>query len=124
MSFPRWRAAGLALTVLAAAPAAALAHPRLVSSTPAAQSRTPPVAAVELRFSEALEPRFSTLTIAREAAGGPVAIEAATATAASDPTTLVARPKAPLAPGAYRVHWRVTSVDTHHIEGDFAFTVK
>ena len=30
---------------------------------------------------------------------------------------------APLAPGTYRVVWRVLSVDTHVTEGDFTFTV-
>lgn len=29
----------------------------------------------------------------------------------------------PLAPGTYRVHWHVLSVDTHKTEGSFAFHV-
>jgi methionine-rich copper-binding protein CopC len=29
----------------------------------------------------------------------------------------------PLKPGAYRVHWRVLSVDTHVTEGNFSFRV-
>ncbi len=28
------------------------------------------------------------------------------------------------APGAYTVHWQAVSVDTHHTQGDFRFTVK
>jgi copper resistance protein C len=27
-------------------------------------------------------------------------------------------------PGAYRVHWHAVSVDTHHTQGTFEFTVK
>ena len=29
-----------------------------------------------------------------------------------------------LAPGTYRVQWRVVSVDTHVTEGDFTFEIK
>jgi hypothetical protein len=29
----------------------------------------------------------------------------------------------PLAPGRYRVEWRVTSVDTHSSKGDYTFRV-
>ena len=32
-------------------------------------------------------------------------------------------PLKPLAPGTYRVKWRVLSVDTHVTEGDFIFRV-
>ena len=30
----------------------------------------------------------------------------------------------PLSPGAYTVHWHAVSVDTHHTQGTFEFTVK
>ncbi len=30
----------------------------------------------------------------------------------------------PLSPGVYTVHWHAVSVDTHHTQGDFQFTVK
>jgi hypothetical protein len=30
----------------------------------------------------------------------------------------------PLPAGAYKVHWQAVSVDTHHTQGTFEFTVK
>jgi methionine-rich copper-binding protein CopC len=30
----------------------------------------------------------------------------------------------PLSAGAYTVHWQAVSVDTHHTQGTFEFTVK
>jgi methionine-rich copper-binding protein CopC len=40
----------------------------------------------------------------------------------ADPT-IVATTVSSLAPGIYRVVWRVVSVDTHVTEGDFTFEV-
>jgi copper resistance protein C len=30
----------------------------------------------------------------------------------------------PLSAGEYKVHWQAVSVDTHHTQGSFQFTVK
>ena len=40
-----------------------------------------------------------------------------------DDKVLVVKIAKPLAPGVYKVTWHATSVDTHHTQGDFSFTV-
>jgi len=79
--------------------------------------RTAP-ADVKLWFTERLEPAFSRVEVVNEA--GERVDRADGAVDPSNPrllrTTLV-----PLAPGRYRVLWRVVSVDSHVTEGDFAF---
>ena len=40
------------------------------------------------------------------------------------PSVLIVPIGTALAPGAYTVHWHAVSVDTHHTQGDFGFTVK
>ena len=88
------------------------AEPRVGSTV-----RTAP-ADVKLWFTERLEPAFSRVQVVNEA--GERVDRADGAVDPSDPrllrTTLV-----PLAPGRYRVLWRVVSVDSHVTEGDFAF---
>ena len=41
-----------------------------------------------------------------------------------DNKVLVVKVGKKLAPGAYTVKWHAVSVDTHHTQGDFDFTVK
>ena len=73
-------------------------------------------------FNEAIEGRFSKIAI--EAKGGtPIATELVS-TDPADKKVLIIKLKAPLQPGAYQVSWRVVSVDTHKINGSFAFQVK
>lgn len=75
---------------------------------------------VKLWFTQRVEPAFSRIEVF-DAAGkrvdaGDVTIEP------GDPKVLrVSLPA--LAPGTYRVKWRVVSVDTHASEGDFKFDV-
>jgi methionine-rich copper-binding protein CopC len=80
-----------------------------------------PPARLTLRFSQRFEPAFTRVKIVdasgQQVAGDTIEIDGA------DPRRLgVALPK--LAPGAYRVHWRVLSVDTHVSEGQFGFVVR
>src|SRR5213592_1966406 len=91
------------------------AEPRVGSTV-----RTAP-ADVKLWFTERLEPAFSRVQVVNEA--GERVDRADGAVDPSDPrllrTTLV-----PLAPGRYRVLWRVVSVDSHVTEGDFTDTTR
>lgn len=127
MTFPPARArtgafllAVLALLPLGAGPA--FAHAHLRASEPAADHAVPAARTVRLTFSEAVEPRFCTVTLST-AAGAPVEAPRAVADPA-DPKVLVLALPAPLPPGEYRVSWRATAVDTHRTEGEFAFTVR
>ncbi|HEY3179020.1 MAG TPA: copper resistance CopC family protein [Casimicrobiaceae bacterium] len=97
------------------------AHAFLDHAAPAVGStvRTPP-AQVRLWFTQQLEPAFSTVRVldrsGRRVDRGDAKVDAGNATVlqVSVPT---------LAPGRYRVVWRVLSVDTHVTEGDFTFDV-
>lgn len=72
-------------------------------------------------FTQELEPPFSGVRL--EDANGNVVADARKAVDASDHTLLRLR-FPPLAPGKYRVVWRVLSVDSHVTEGDFTFQVE
>jgi len=104
----------------AAAPAAAHAFldhadPRVGSTVQASPGN------VRLWFTEPLEPAFSRVHVV-DASGRTVDAGDAHVDA-SDPSVLsVSLPT--LAPGTYRVQWRVVSVDTHVTEGDYTFEIK
>jgi hypothetical protein len=110
-----------AIIAAGAVPAAALCHAFLTEASPLVGGTVPASPKeVRLTFSEAIEPHFSGIDLA---AGDGRAI--ATGPAVIDPGNnkqLVLTPP-PLAPGRYRVHWHVVSVDTHRTEGEYSFTV-
>lgn len=102
-------------------PAAGFAHAHLDHSSPAAGSATITAPQeVTVWFTEALEPKFSTIEV-RDAQGA--AMQAGPATLAPDNTAQLRIPLKPLPPGTYQVNWRVLSVDTHRTEGNFTFRV-
>ena len=72
---------------------------------------------IKLWFTQSLEPAFSTVRVL-DAANRQV--DKSDAKAAAE-MLQVSVP--PLAPGRYRVVWRVLSTDTHVTEGDFTFDV-
>ena len=73
---------------------------------------------VRLWFTQALEPRFSRAEL-RSAAG---AVVASGTVERGSPRELAIRVRA-LAPGKYKVIWKVISIDSHHTAGDFSFEV-
>ncbi|HEY8623570.1 MAG TPA: copper resistance CopC family protein, partial [Casimicrobiaceae bacterium] len=77
-------------------------------------------AQIKLWFTQELEPAFSTVRVL-DRSGGRVDMGDARVDRAD--ATLLQVPLPRLAPGTYRVAWRVLSVDTHVIEGDFTFDV-
>lgn len=99
--------------------AAARAHVFLDRALPAVGSTVQESpAAVNLWFTEAVKPAFSKIEVmdgaGRRVDRGDVRVDA------KDPTILrVSLP--PLAPGAYKVIWRVMSIDQHKTEGDYRF---
>jgi methionine-rich copper-binding protein CopC len=117
----RLRTALLALALAIGGAGAALAHAHLRSATPAVGStvRAAPAELV-LRFTEKLEPAFSTAEVR-----GPDGSRVEDGKAAIDPrdATVLRVKLKPLAAGTYKVAWHVVSVDTHKTEGDFTFTV-
>ncbi len=81
--------------------------------------RTAPTELV-LAFTQELEPAFSTIHVLDESGAqvdkGDVHVD-------PHDGTLLRVSLNPLAPGTYKVVWRVVSVDTHSTEGDFTFQV-
>lgn len=119
LPFPR--TLGRVIGLLALTPALALAHGRLLRSTPSANSRTPSAPReVQLTFSEPVE-----LAVARVqllgangravALAKPALADAGRTVRAAIPTTLAA--------GTYTVSWRVAGRDGHPVAGTFRFTV-
>jgi len=110
--------------LIAAGPAcvpAALAHAYLSRAVPAVGSTvsTPPTE-IDCSFTEDLEPSFSTLEV-QDASGKRV-----------DSGNMHISPRdakemiigvGHLGPGTYKVVWHAVSVDTHHTQGTFTFTV-
>jgi copper resistance protein C len=110
-----------ALAVVSVA-SAAFAQAQFVKAAPAAGSKVGSVTEVQLEFNESVDPRFSGLTLT---APHSVNVELGEPEIESgDPRVLVVPITNVLQPGAYTVHWRVVSFDTHWSEGEFSFTVK
>jgi methionine-rich copper-binding protein CopC len=96
----------------------AAAHAFLQKASPAAgDNLSSGPARIELHFTEALEPAFSSIAITNAAgsdmSAGSVAVHG----------TEMKLPLKPLAPGRYRVSWHAVSVDTHRTEGKYNFLV-
>jgi methionine-rich copper-binding protein CopC len=77
-------------------------------------------AVVTLWFTQELEPAFSSVRVL-DASGRQ--IDRRDAKVDAQDRTLLTVSLPPLAPGTYRVAWRVLSVDAHVTEGDFSFDV-
>jgi copper resistance protein C len=121
INMKRWLSRLLAFASAMTFVSLAGAHAFLDHATPAVGSavRASP-AQVKLWFTQQLEPEFSTVRVSDRS--GKQVDKGDTHVDRVDATLLhVSLPQ--LAPGAYRVTWRVVSVDTHVTEGDFTFDV-
>ena len=117
----RWLSRLLAFAAAMMFVSVAGAHAFLDHATPAVGSavRASP-AQVKLWFTQKLEPAFSSVRVldrsGKQVDKGNPQVDRTDAT-----LLFVSLPQ--LAPGTYRVAWRVLSVDTHVTEGDFTFNV-
>jgi len=107
---------------------AAYAHPKLASSTPAANATVASPARITLRFSEKLVDKFSGADLVMTDMPGmkmnsPMKIAVKTMTG-PDGKTLTLMPAKPLTAGGYKLDYHVVSADTHRINGGFNFRVK
>jgi methionine-rich copper-binding protein CopC len=111
----------IAAALIASAPSAALAHAMLDRAMPpVGSSQASAPREVVLSFTGALEPSFSTIEV-RSDSGAVVSSGKAQVDAKQRKQMRV--PLKPLAPGTYKVIWRVLSVDTHRTQGEFTFKV-
>jgi methionine-rich copper-binding protein CopC len=112
-------AASAALSLAGAT--AALAHAHLVRAVPAAGGTVHDAPnEVTLRFSEKLEPKFSSVVV-RDSTGKQVDKGDAAVDKADRMVIRVPLPR--LEPGVYKVEWKAVSADTHKVSGDFTFKV-
>jgi methionine-rich copper-binding protein CopC len=110
---------------LAIVTASLMAHPRLISASPAANAAVGAPRQIQLHFSERLVPRFSGADIMRDVGKGcPPSKMNGSARLGPDGTTLTITPAGPLAKGLYRLAWHVVSVDTHRVSGSYTFQVR
>lgn len=119
----------IAFTILTASllPATAMAHPRLLSSSPAANASVAKPATITLGFSETLVAPLSGIELTMTGMPdmtkhAPVAISGFTTKVTGKVLTVkLARP---LAAGTYVLKWHAVAADQHRIEGNFSFTVR
>jgi len=106
---------------LLAASAPAMAHAHLESAQPAANSKNAEVAEVRLAFSEAIEPKLSTIQV--EDREDRKVVEPEAKPDPADPKVLVLRLFEKLPPGSYKLRWAVVAADGHRMKGDYSFVV-
>jgi methionine-rich copper-binding protein CopC len=100
----------------------AAAHAVLVSSSPANGSMlTQAPKEIRLSFNEAIEARFSSVTLTKSD-GRKVQTGRASSEGQKHSDLVVSVPA--LEPGKYQVRWQATSADSHRIQGNYAFEVK
>lgn len=111
----------VASVALALLPTAALAHAHLDHAQPAAGAKlTQAPSEVSLWFTEAVEPKFSSIVV-QDAKG--TAVQDGKAEGDAGNTAVLKVKLKALKAGAYKVTWKVLSVDTHRTQGSFSFTV-
>jgi methionine-rich copper-binding protein CopC len=107
----------LMLTVVPSA--FAHAHPKTMVPTPDSTGPTP--SKISITFSEAVEPKFSSIKLTN--IEGKSTDPETSAPVPGDPTTItLAVPSLPT--GTYVVHWVDVSVDGHRLQGSYQFTVR
>ncbi len=109
----------VALLALSAGPALAHSFPKTAQPAAGSTVKNAPSEVVIL-FTEALEPKFSSLQVF-DAQNH----EVDTGNAHVDPSDAkrFSVGLKPLPPGPYKVVWHATSVDTHKTQGSYTFTV-
>ena len=103
------------------AASSAFAHAHLEGATPPVGGTVASPSQIRLEFSEGVEPKFTGVAVTGP--GGAAALGSPSLEAGKQNVLLVPVEKA-LAPGLYTVKWRAVSVDAHHTQGTFEFTVK
>lgn len=118
-----------ALAIVALAGGVAQAHPRLVTSSPRANSSVPAVDRVSLTFSERLLAPMSGGDIIMTGQSGaarvpPIRVAGFNPSVGPDGKTLQLVSATRLAKGNYQVNWHAVAADTHRVAGILAFQVK
>jgi copper transport protein len=114
---------GILVGVLLATPGTASAHAVLLATTPGGfQILNTPPAEVTLRFSETIDVSLAEIQLIGPG-GAPVAGVSKPVHPPGKPDTVAANLPPNLANGTYTVTYRITSGDSHPVEGAFAFSI-
>ena len=111
-----------------ALPAAALAHTKVVASTPAEGATVASARTVSLTFSEALLPPTAAASIVMTAMPGmanhgEMAIRNFKTAWSNDNKTMTLNLAKPLPKGTYEVRWQAAGADGHRIKGTVTFII-
>lgn len=106
--------------LLVALPDSAMAHAKLIASSPPGGGTVAMADTIRLRFNEGIAIKLSGADI--QSPAGPV--EHGPPTGEDGDRTMVIGFAKPLPPAAYHVKWHVVSADSHKVQGSFDFTVK
>jgi copper resistance protein C len=99
----------------------AFAHAQLEKATPAVGGTVASASEIRLEFSEGVELKFTKVSLTGPGGEAPLG---AARTESGNQAVLIVPISKPLSAGVYTVHWQAVSVDTHHTQGTFEFTVK
>lgn len=123
-------AATLAALTLVSIPGIALAHAKLLSSTPGANATVASANArsINLVFNERLIASTVKADLVMTGMPGmpshaPMKV-AFTSMVGRDGKSLMLMPKRALSPGTYKVTWSAAGADTHRMGSEFSFTVR
>ena len=100
----------------------AFAHAQLEKASPPVGGTVASASEIRLTFTEGVELKFTKVSLTGP--GGSAVPLGAAKTEPNNQAVLIAPIPKPLAAGLYKVHWQAVSVDTHHTQGTFEFTVK
>jgi len=100
----------------------AFAHAQLEKASPPVGGTVASASEIRLTFTEGVELKFTKVSLTGP--GGVAAPLGAARTESGDQAVLIVPISKPLAAGVYKIHWQAVSVDTHHTQGNFEFTVK
>jgi len=114
---------------MAALPSAALAHPKLLSASPAANATVAKPTKLTLGFSEKLIAQLSGIELMMTGMPGmanhaPMPIKGFKTDVAADGKTMVVTLPRALPAGSYDLAWHIVGADQHRMEGKYSFTVK
>lgn len=128
MKFASVLAAAAMVAASLGAPSAALAHTRVVSSTPAEGATVARPRVVTLNFSEALLPPTAAASIVMTAMPGvanhgEMAIRNFTTAWSNNNRTMTLTLRQPLRAGTYEVRWKAAGADGHRMNGTVNFIV-
>ncbi len=117
-----------AIFSLLAVPGIALAHPKLLSATPAENATVKTASRIVMKFSERLTPKLSGATLTMTGMPGmanhpDMKMTGVNASVGSDGSSIVLTSAKPLPAGTYRVDWHVVGGDMHRITGTHSFTI-